>query len=386
MKIHRILLFPALSLLIAAFYLLPKELATPAKGAPAALPRQNAPADFNASHRPDPQLTAEERALVSELLKLDLQLEECRLKYNLLEKNLKANQELTEKAREELLQNQLLLTQESRRLGGLLAFLYRCGQVSYLHLLLGTKNFSELIHQSFYLSFFIERQAKTVQKVHRLAQERRAILARLEELQGAVEKEKAQLAQTIEEIEKLRRQRRQFLTDVLRRAEGLAERLVFLETQWQRVILGLRAAMQKISSLPSGQLLPDRLIFSGGKFRAEINAATINRLLAEAAGDDFAALWAAVSPAGVTIYGFLKEPDASFALSGNFIPDPAGKKVIFSPQTLEIDSTPTDKEILTFVAGDAGISWELEENFSFLKIHEITPEQGKVTITFTGGF
>ncbi|MEW5899351.1 MAG: hypothetical protein AB1652_09320, partial [Bacillota bacterium] len=258
-------------------------LTIPTGGAPAASLSGSSPPAFAQERRPGQELAAREQALVNELIKLDLQLEKCGRESNLLAARLEENRQLTEKTRAELSRTRLLLARERRRLGGLLAFHYRYGQVSYLSVLLGTHTFSEFVNQSFYLSVFITRQAKIIRETRRLATESETQLARLEQLQAAIANEKEQLARAIAEMEKLRAARGRLLADVRRQSAELAGRLLLLEEQWQKVLSGLRAAMQRISALPPGQLFPDRLSFSGGKLKAEIGAATLNRLLAAAA-------------------------------------------------------------------------------------------------------
>ncbi|MCL6448448.1 MAG: hypothetical protein K6U04_09910 [Armatimonadetes bacterium] len=356
--------------------------------APAASLPGSSPPAFAREHPPGRELAAREQALVNELIKLDLQLEKYGRESSLLAARLEENLELTEKTRTELSRTRLLLARERRRLGGLLAFHYRYGQVSFLNLLLGTHTFSEFVNQSFYLSAFIARQAKIIRETRRLAAESEARLARLEQLQVAIANEKEQLARAIAEMEKLRAARGRLLADVRRQSVELAGRLLLMEEQWQKVLSGLRAVMQRISALPPGQLFPDRLSFSGGKLKAEIGAATFNRLLAAAAGDDFETLAVHISPDGVAISGALGgagTPTAvPFTLKGNFLPDSGGRKVSLCPQALEINNVPAEKEILAFLAGTEGISWDLGESFPSLKILEITPGEDKIIFAFTG--
>jgi len=392
MKLRPVLLLLGFFLLIVTVCSrqLPAGLTIPAGGAPAAPLLGSSPPAFAQERRPGQELAAREQALVNELIKLDLQLEKYGRESNLLAARLQENQQLTEKTRAELSRTRLLLARERRRLGGLLAFHYRYGQVSYLSVLLGTHTFSEFINHSFYLSVFIARQAKIIRETRRLAAESEAQLARLEQLQAAIANEKEQLARAIAEMEKLRAARGRLLADVRRQSAELAGRLLLLEEQWQKVLSGLRAAMQRISALPPGQLLPDRLSFSGGKLKAEIGAATFNRLLAAAAGDDFETLAVNISPDGVAISGVLggagRRTAVPFTLKGNFLPDPGGRKVSLYPQALEINNAPAEKEILAFLAGAEGISWDLGESFPFLKILQITPAEDKMIITFTGNF
>lgn len=353
-------------------------------GALPAFAREHPPGRQLPPDAPPPD--AREQALVNELLKLELQLEEYRQDYNKLAARLKENQELAEKTRAELSQTQHRLARERRRLGALLNFSYRGGPVSYLGVLLGAHSFSEFVNESFYLSVFIARQAKIIRETRRLAEERQVKLARLQELQNTIEKEKELLARTITETEKLRAGRQQFLADVRRQSAELAARVQLVEEQWQKVIFGLRATMRKISTFPSGQLVPDRLTFSGGKFKAEIAAAALNRLLAAAGSDDFQNLAVNIVPEGVTIHGAVRRPTASFSLKGNFVPAPGGRKVNFSPQALEINNTPVEREILASLAGEQGISWNLGESFPFFKVLEIKPEENKLAITLAGGF
>jgi len=336
--------------------------------------------------KPENPLAAREQALLNELLKLDLQLAEYHQKSNQLAARLEENRQLAEKTRAELAQIQLRLARERRRLGGLLDFSYRCGPVSYLGVLLGAHTFPEFVSQSFYLSALIARQAKIIRETRRLAEAERAELTRLQELQNTMKKEKELLALTTMETEKLRTGRQQFLADVRRRSAELAARLLLVEEQWQKVILGLRATIRKISTLPSNQLIPDRLTFSGGKFHAEIAAATLNRLLAAAGESELKNLTVSITPEGVTIHGAVRQPTASFSLKGNFAPAPGGRKVNFSPEVMEINDTPVEKEILAFLAGDEGISWDLGESFPFFKVLEIKPEENKIAITLAGNF
>ncbi|MEW6425729.1 MAG: hypothetical protein AB1523_13505 [Bacillota bacterium] len=392
MKLRPVLLLLGFFLLIVTVCSrqLPAGLTIPTGGVPAAPLLGSSPPAFAQERRPSQEPAAREQALVNELIKLDLQLEKYGRESNLLTARLQENQQLTEKTRAELSRTRLLLARERRRLGGLLAFLYRYGQVSYLSVLLGTHTFSEFVNQSFYLSVFIARQAKIIRETRRLAAESEAELTRLEQLQAAIANEKEQLARAIAEMEKLRATRRRLLADVRRQSAELAGRLLLLEEQWQKVLSGLRAAMQRISALPPGQLFPDRLSFSGGKLKAEIGAATLNRLLAAAAGDDFETLAVNISPDGVAISGVLggagRRTAVPFTLKGNFLPDPRGRKVSLYPQALEINNAPAEKEILAFLAGAEGISWDLGESFPFLKILQITPGEDKMIITFTGNF
>lgn len=388
MKKSQILLFLGFFLLIGATWLeCCAGMATfPGSSAFAASPGESTLPESAGANRPDQRLTEQERALLNELLKCDLQLEKYRREQNLLTERLKTNQELVEKTRAEFFRTQLLLAKERRRLAGLLSFLYRSGEISYLNVILGAKSFAEFVNRGFYLAVLITRQAEIISKTIRLGKEKESQLAQLEQLQNAIAKEKALLAQAIAEIEKIRTGRQQLLMQIRRQSGELAERLLPLAEQWQKVVSALGATMQKISTLPADRLFPDRLTFSGGKFQAEITATTINHLLATAAGGDFKTLSVHITPRGVTITGTTSQPACSFSLCGNFTPVPDGRKVTFTPQSLEINNTPVEKDILAFLAGEKDISWELGAKFPFLKISAITPEYDQIIISLSGNF
>jgi len=336
--------------------------------------------------KPEKSLAASEQALLNELLKLDLQLAEYGQESSRLAARLEENRQLAAKTETALAQTRRRLTEERRRLGGLLDFSYRCGPLSYLDVLLGARTFAEFVNQSFYLSAIISRQAKIIRETRRLAETERAELTRLQELQETMEKDQELLARTVAQTEKLRAGRQQFLADVRRQSAELAARLALVEAQWQKVILGLRATMRKVSALPPGQLMPDRLSFAGGKFHAEIGAAALNRLLAAAGENALKNLKVTITPAGVVISGAVRQPEASFSLQGNFVPAPGGQRVDFSPEALEINNTPVEKDLLAALTGAQGISWDLGESFPALRVLEIKPQENQITITFAGKF
>lgn len=386
MKLLRFLLFPGLFLLWgAAFCRLPFFSGGAASAAP-----QAAAGNAAVSAAPLPPggaLDAREKELLNELLRINLQLEEYRRQSDSLAAALAENRRLIDRTGAELARARARLAAQERRLGGLLAFVYRYGETSLLSVLLGARSFSDFLNQSFYLSAFLSRQAAIIRETHRLAGEKETLLARLELLEKETAEKKTLFDEAAARTEQLKQDRLRLLAEARRQSQDLARRLLYLEERWGRITAALREAFRKISALPAGSLSPDRFGFSGGSFYAEISAATVNRLLREASGGpgEPASLSASVTPAGVTLSGSLSSPAASFSLGGSLVPDAAGEKLVFRPESLEIDGVPVEKELLAAVTTEE-ISWDLGEYLTFWKISAVKCAEERVILTLGGKF
>lgn len=393
MKLRKFLISAFLSGFLLSLSLLPAASCRPfplPAAAPATLPAAGeapTPGGPSGSFLPGGDLTGREKELLQELLEISLQLDECRRQSDQLAAKISESRQQAEKTGAELARTQTLLAARGQRLGRLLAFTYRYGEVSLLGVLLGTHSFSEFVSQSFYISAFLSRQAKIFLETRRLVAEKKSLLARLEQLQKDAAAEKALLDETAARAEQLKEERLRLLAEARRQSQDLARRLTLLEEQWGRLVGAINGAFRQISALPPESLAPDRLGFSGGSFYAEISASTLNRLLQAAAekSENLKSPFAFVSSEGVTIGGSLSSPAASFVLRGKLFPGQTGKKVLFRPEGLEINGVPAEKEILSVVSRE-GISWDLGEYLPFLKISAIECNEGRIILTFSGIF
>ncbi|MDI6905996.1 MAG: hypothetical protein QMC81_00730 [Thermoanaerobacterales bacterium] len=323
--------------------------------------------------------TAREKSLASELLALDLQLDDMRDEQRRLQDRLEALERDAAAAQEELAAAGERLAASRARLGRWLRYLYENGRLTLLGILLDASSFGDLLRRLELVRWLAVYEADLFRDVQARRDAVTANLARARTLEREIGRKETALAARIAETEELHRTKTEMLSALRAESADLARRITALEEQWYASLTPLHSLLGQLDRLFIKELRPDRVYFAGRNVRLEVSEATINAALGRMDIGERSALRIRVAPEGITIAG-VSDGTTSFSLTGSLVPDRDGRSVRFMPESLTLDGTPVQPEVLRKIASEGGLFFALDRHFSLFAVHSITTADDKVTI------
>lgn len=322
---------------------------------------------------------AREKALASELLALDLQLDDMRDQQHKLRERLRDLESEAAVAQQDLAAAGERLAASRARLGRWLRYLYENGRLTLLGILLDACSFGDLLHRLELVRWLAAYEADLFREVQAHRDAVAAELARTRALEREIREKETALAARIADTEKLQRSKAEMLDALRAESADLARRITALEEQWYASLTPLHSLLGRLDQLFIKELRPDRIYFTGRNVRLEVSEATINAALGRMDVGERSALRIRVAPEGITIAG-VSDGMTSFSLTGRLVPDRGGRSVRFLPESLTLDGTPVQPEVLRKIARDGGLFFTLDRQFSLFAVHSITTADDKVTI------
>ncbi|MBU4533782.1 MAG: hypothetical protein KJ650_09185 [Firmicutes bacterium] len=329
--------------------------------------------------------TAQEEALVAELLDINLELMRLRQVREAQEENLAEIRGRIRSEQVELAHSEERLRDARARLAVWLRYNYENGRWSYLELLLNTRSFGELISRIEMLQVLMVHEAKLVHEVRRLNAEIRESLAQLGSLYGEAQTEERLIAAQMRDIEQTKAKRVAFLNEIRKQSAEMADRMIRMEDEWQVSLAPLQGVLKQLSHLLVSELKPDRIRFEGLKVRLEVSDASVNKAIRSANQKPGDKLSVSLVRDAILINGTNAAQKAEFTLSGRLVPTHDGSTVNFSPQSLTINGTAIKAELLPVLSREGSLSFSLGQSFKAFGITDIIHEPDKVTVTLSRG-
>lgn len=331
------------------------------------------------------ELSAQEKDLVAELLAINLDIMKLRQEREAQQQKLEGIRRSIRIQEADLAQSEVDLAEARARLGDWLRHHYENGRWSYLEILLGTQDFGEFFGRLEMLQMLIRYEAGLYDEVQRLNQ---AIKSKIEELEGLyaeARREEEQIARQLAEIEETKAKRVRFLDEIRRQSEELAERITEIEQGWQASLQPLHNVLSQLNVLLVRELKPDRITFEGLGIRLEVSAASVNRAIRSASRRPGDSLSVSLGRNVMTISGRSAADQSEFILTGRLVPTEEGTAVFFRPQSLTVNGTRIQPELLPLLNRDGGLSFSLGQNYRLFSVSQIRHDPDKVVVILKRG-
>jgi len=323
--------------------------------------------------------SAREKTLASELLALDLQLDDMRERQRELRERLADLEREAADARRDLAAAGERLDASRKRLGRWLRYLYENGRLTLAGVLLDASSFGDLLRRLELVRWLAAYEADLFREVQARRDAVAAALSRNRALEKEIREQETALEHRIADTERLQRSKAEMLAALRAESDDLARRITALEEQWYASLTPLHSLLGRLDQLFIKELRPDRIRFSGRNISVEVSEATINAALGRMDVGEKSALRIRVAPEGITIAG-VSDGITTFSLTGKLVPDRDGRSVRFLPESLTLDGTPVQPEVLRKIARDGGLFFTLDQQFSLFAVRSITTAGDKVTI------
>lgn|GEM_PF-4232412 len=320
------------------------------------------------------ELGEQERALAVELLRLNARLLSLRQEAEALRQEVVRLKKERARRQEELLVAERAASASRQRLKQWLVARYETGTFALLAIVFDASGWEEVAYRAELVVRLGEYEAELFREARRAITAHRNALNRLRHTQTAIAARERALARQAAQLEQTQAERAALLARIREEAAGLAASITALECYWFDALGSLKQAFQVLHALwTTGQLKPDRVALTYGGLRLEISDRSLERQMRAAGGKDMPEV--VIRPDGISLI----HPGAGYELRGRLVPADAGATVRFAPETLLLDGTPVQPDVLAHVAGTPLLTLRLAEAGA-TTIREVRHQSGKLVL------
>ncbi|WP_027365293.1 coiled-coil domain-containing protein [Desulfotruncus alcoholivorax] len=340
------------------------------------------PATGSQAKSPVSDLQDKENQILAELITINQKIETMQKEKDALEKRLAANQQKAARAKADLDVVKADLQEQTRKLGQMVSFIYQFGYVSLLDVFLSAADFDDFTNRLFLISAIVDRYAQMRDQTEKLKNKTESKLQEINKINALIAADRKKILQSITLLQKTKNERSGFLAQIKRQSAGLAARITLSAECWSRANATITGALEKLSSLPPEEFMPDKISFKLGGLQVEFNENTLNSKMNR--GDTLykTPVHINIEPKQTVFSGFLVDTGTSFKVTGDFKTVKGGREILFVPRSFSFGETTIEGNLLSYIYQNNFLKWDITRNLPNYYVAGIATDSNKIEISF----
>lgn len=326
-------------------------------------------------------LQNQENQILAELITINQKIEAGLKEKESLEKKLAANEQNAARAKADLEVITTDLLEQKNRLGQMVSFIYRFGYTSLLDVFLSASDFNDFTNRLFLISATVDRYVQIYNQTENLKNKNENKLKEIDSISASIAADRKKIQQAITLLQKTKTERSNFLARLKSQSAELEARLTLSADRWSETNATITGVMEKLSSLPPEEFMPDRVGFILGGIQVEFTEKTLNSKVNQGTALSQAPVNINLEPKQTIFSGITLDTGTSFEVTGDFKIARGGREVLFIPRSFCFGETTIDGTLLSYIYQSNFLKWDITRNLPNFYAVDLVTDSNKIVIS-----